>query len=106
VDTEAKCIIVFSESGYTARMMSRYRSDVPVIALTGNYKTQRRMNLYWGTTPFMFKEKIVIHISLDQLEHYLKDLGIVNEGDNIVIIAGSTLEEGGTNMFRLHRVGK
>jgi len=105
-DTKANCIVVFSESGYTARMMSRYRPTVPIVALTSHVETLHRMALYWGTAPLLLKEKIAINISLNKLETYLKDLGMVRDSDKIVIIAGSTQEEGGTNLLRLHRVGK
>jgi pyruvate kinase len=106
VDIGAKCIIVFSESGYTARTMSRYRPGVPIIALTRHDKSQNRMSLYWGTHPLILREKIEINRDMADLEHFLKRNAIVQEGDNIVVIAGSTLEEGGTNMLRLHKIGK
>lgn len=105
-DIGARCIIVFSESGFTARMMSRYRPQVPIVALTSHVKSLSRMSLYWGTTPCLLKEKIELDRDLTDLEHFLENAGIVSGGDNIVIIAGSTLEEGGTNMIRLHRVSK
>lgn len=105
-DIGARCIVVFSESGYTARMMSKYRPPVPIVALTSHERIQKRMSLYWGTKPYILKKKIEINKGLGDLEDFLKEKDVAAQGDKIVIIAGSTIEAGGTNMLRLHKIGK
>ncbi|MCB0282377.1 MAG: pyruvate kinase [Calditrichae bacterium] len=103
-DIGAKIIVVFTESGFTAKIMSKYRPKVPVIALTSNERTMRRIALYWGTVPSLISKKLELKDDLTDLEKYLKENKLAKAGDKIVIIAGSSTEEGGTNMMRLHRI--
>ena len=103
-DIGAKFIVVFTESGFTGQIISKYRPKVPVLALTGNDKTFQKMALFWGVIPSLIPERFDITHSLDVLEDHLKNNNLANAGDKIIIIAGSSSEEGGTNMMRLHRL--
>ncbi len=103
-DVNAKYIVVFTESGYTARVMSKYRPGVPIIALTNHEQTLHRMPLFWGTVPSLVEIKVDLHRDLHNLEAHLKQNGLAKSGDKLVIIAGSSIEEGATNMMRIHRM--
>jgi len=100
----AKYIVVFTESGFTAKIMSKYRPDVPVLALTRHARTLNKLALFWGAVPSKIEQQISIMTDLTDLENHLKKARLVKSGDKLVIIAGSSLEEGATNMLRLHRV--
>lgn len=101
---DAALIVVFTESGYTAQMISNYRPLARILALSGNKDALSRMALIWGITPSHITKKIKLVENLTELETYLKKKDFVKSGDNIVIIAGSSLEEGGTDMLRLHKI--
>lgn len=103
-DIGAKYIVVFTESGFTAKTMSKYRPKVPIIAITSNKKTLCHMPLFWGVVPSLIDKHLEVHTSLKELETHLKLNKLTKAGDKIVILAGSTSEEGGTNLMRLHRI--
>ncbi len=103
-DINARYIVVFTESGYTAKIMSKFRPCVPVLALTRHPKTLRRLALYWGTVPLHMDKKVEVKQGLENLENRLSQDNLISSDDTLVIIAGSMMEEGGTNMMRLHRV--
>lgn len=103
-DIKADYIVVFTESSFTGRIMSKYRPDVPIIGLTPDEKSLRRMALFWGVTPTLVDGRIGIHKDLKDLEDHLKKHKLAKAGDKIVITAGAYSEEGGTNMIRLHRL--
>jgi len=103
-DLDAAFIVVFTESGYSAQMMSDLRPLSRVLALSGNKQTLNRLALIWGVTSSQINKKIEIIKDLKILEAHLKEKGFVKSGDNIVIMAGSSKEEGGTDLLRLHQV--
>lgn len=104
-EVKAKYIVVFTRSGYSAEVMSNFRPRVPILALTPNGKTRNRMALNWGVMPLLLENTLDITENLTPLEAFLKKGGWVEKGDVIVIIAGSTQVEGGTNLLRLHTIG-
>jgi len=104
VDISAKLIVVFSESGYTAKEMSKLRPQIPIIALTTHKETLSRLPLIWGTLPLHLHKKIQVENNMAELENFLKSHKLVNKGDKIVIIAGFSMNVGGTNLLRLHEV--
>ncbi len=103
-ELEASLIIVFTESGHTAQMMSNLRPLARILALSGNKQALNKMTLLWGITPSLITKKIEIIKDLKILETYLKENSYVKSGDNVVIMAGTSTKEGGTNMLRLHQI--
>ena len=103
-DVNAKYIIVFTESGQTAQMMSNMRPETNILALSGNPKILNRMALFWGVTASHITQTVEITDGLHTLESYLKEKGFVESGDNVVIMAGSSKARGGTNLLRLHQI--
>lgn len=103
-DLQAKAIVAFTDSGRTARFLSRFRPCRPVISMTPRVRTQRQLALTWGTLPikvrsFSKSEQIVSHVSA-----WAKETGAVKKGDRIVITTGIPLGEGHTNMIRVLEV--
>jgi pyruvate kinase len=102
-----KAIAVFTESGSSARLVSKYRPRAPIIAFSPNQETRRRISLYWGVRP-----RSIVHLkNIDALvaaaEKRLLEEKVVQKGDVIGIISGTPLgTTGTTNMMRLHRIGE
>jgi len=98
-------VVCLTETGKTVRMFSRFRSNTPVVAVTSNEPTRRRLALMYGVTPF------VINFSVNSLETEktvlaeLKKQAVVKTGERIILIHGSMWQEAGkTNSVSLHTI--
>ncbi len=106
-DTNAKVIVVFTHSGFTALLLSKLKPEVPVIAFTPDQKTLKALSLYWGIhgkaleTPDM---SILDEVFMRTVEKSLIKEGFIQRGDNIVFAASSPFL-GKANIIRLHRIG-
>jgi pyruvate kinase len=102
----AKYIVVFTQTGFAARLMSKFRAAVPVIALTQKAGVARRMNLLWGVAPFVLPEVGEFHEQIvDRVESFLLAEKLVEKGDRVVILMGSPIfQRARTNLLRVHRV--
>jgi len=101
-----KVIAVFTHSGFTARLVSRYRPLVPVVAFSPEAETRRRMALVWGVLP----RKILDVQKVDGLakvaEKRLLEERLVRKGDVIGIVAGTPMGiRGTTNFMKFHIIG-
>lgn len=101
-----KLIAVFTHSGFTARLVSRYRPLVPIIAFSPEVETRRRMALLWGVT----SRRIVDIKKIDGLaavaEKRLLEERLVKRGDVIGIVAGTPMGiRGTTNFMKFHVIG-
>ena len=105
VDTDAKCIVVNSMSGQTARMVSRFRCPVDIIGMTTNVRAWRKLNLSWGVTPVMSEEYNSIEVLFYKaLEEAKRVRGLV-KGDNVILTGGRINgTPGNTNMIKLETV--
>ena len=84
----AKCIVTPTMSGQTARLMSNFRSPIPVYAVTPNDWAQRKMQIYWGVTPLKgYPEDSAEHI-ISHAMYVVKREGYVESGDMVVFTAG------------------
>jgi pyruvate kinase len=103
---DAKYIVVFTQTGFAARLMSKFRPKVPIIALTPSSWVARRMNLLWGVQPFVLKDAGEFHEQIvDRVDDYLLAKDIVRPGDRLVILMGSPIyQRAKTNLLRVHRV--
>ena len=104
-DLGASAIITVTQSGNTAKMLSKHRPSCPIISCTPCEKVWRQTNLSWGVLPLMCEEKE----STDELfEHALEvsaKCGAVHKGDTVVITAGIPLRTAGTtNMLKVEKV--
>jgi pyruvate kinase len=103
---DAKYVVAFTQSGDSARRMSRLRGPVPVLAFTPEAQTRSQLSLSWGVETF--KTASVEHTDemVAQVDEQLLNIGRVHKGDLVVIIAGSPPGiPGSTNALRVHRMG-
>jgi pyruvate kinase len=102
----ASAIVVFSEQGSTARLISKQRPAAPILAFTPFEPVRQRMALYWGVRPFTIPPFEQTDARLDEAEGRLKRDGLLKTGEKIVILSGTRAgQPGGTNLIKLHEVG-
>ena len=106
MDMNASAIITVSNSGRTARMVSKYRPTCPIIGCSVNKDVCRKMNLSWGVTPLLVELK---HNSDELFDHAVdkaEEMGLIKQGEIVVLTAGVPLGiSGTTNMIKVHVAG-
>lgn len=101
----AKVIVALTESGLTARMISRYHPTQPVLALSVHGDVVQRMTLYYGCYARTITYHEHITDGLDDIREKITSLGLAKKGDAMVIAAGLPMGEGGsTNMCFVEKV--
>ena len=98
-------IAVFTETGNTARLISKYRPRAPIYAFTSVPEVRNRMNLLWGVRPLHSEHAPSADDMVRAAEKSLLALGAVKNGDVVGVVAGTQLASGSTNFMRLHVVG-
>ena len=88
IDVDAKCIVVNSITGKTARMVSRFRCPTDIIGTTTNVRAWRQLNMSWGVTPVLCEQYPSLDIVFYQAEQHAKNLFSLKSGDNIVMTCG------------------
>ncbi|WP_435741498.1 pyruvate kinase [Nocardioides sp. SYSU DS0663] len=103
---EARYVVAFTQTGDSARRMSRLRGAIPILAFTPEASVRSQLSLTWGVETF--KTATVEHTDemVAQVDEQLLRIGRVQEGDLVVIIAGAPPGiPGSTNALRIHRMG-
>ena len=105
IDIDAKAIVACSLSGMTARMVSRFRSPVPIVGLTTNENTWRKLALSWGVIPAMCERFTSTDVLFYTAKNIAKrELGL-SKGDRIVITGGDTTgHSGNTNLIKIEEI--
>ncbi len=104
-DLGAKVIAVFTQSGGTAQVVSKYRPSTPIYAFTPVEEVERRLALVWGVHPQGMEELPTTDEMVEIVVAHLRDRKVVSAGDLIVITAGTPVHEpGSTNFLKVHRV--
>lgn len=102
-----KAIITSTITGYTTRRVAKARPKTPIICVTPNEITYRRMALLWGVVPLMVPEFNTIDDMYRVVVRAAHEAGMVGIGDTLVIIAGVPFRVGGqTNFLKIHTVGE
>lgn len=102
-----KRIVVFTESGYTARLVSKARPSPPITAYSPHRKVRRRLPLLWGVTPFSMRPVREVDQLAAEVEKDLLGRRMVSRGDIVAIVAGTPLHTtGSTNLLKLHTIGE
>ena len=105
-DLGAKAILTVSKTGQTARMISKYRPECPIICGTTEPKVRRQMNMSWGVTPIVVEEKDNTDELFEHVVQVAEEMGLVSSGDLTVITTGVPLGVSGTtNLLKVHLVG-
>ena len=103
----AKTIVAFTETGSTARLISKYRPSQRVVAFTPNETTQRRLALYWGIQPHSFDRKEYTDDEIEAAARVLLQEGVVEQGENVVMVAGVPPNfQATTNLVKVHQIGE
>ena len=97
-------IAVFTETGNTARMISKYRPQAPIYAFTPNATVAQRTNLYWGVHPMNCAPALSAEQMVSVAEKELLDRRQLKPGDVLGVVAGTRQASGSTNLMRLHTV--
>jgi pyruvate kinase len=105
-DLDLRGIALFTESGSTARQLSKYHPSVPIFALSPVEVTINRLNLLWGTIPIRCPKVNTTEALVDVAESLLEQTGFVRPREVIAIVAGTRTKSGSTNFLRLHVMGE
>lgn len=106
LNLDVHAIITPTESGHTARMISKYRPKAPIIASTSNDHVVRRLALVWGVYPQLGQKAETTDEMLDVAVEESVNSGLVKHGDLVVITAGVPVGEAGTtNLMKIHVIG-
>ena len=105
-DIKAKCIVVSTLTGTTARMVSRFRSPIPILGITTDEKVYRKLALSWGVTPLISKQyKDTDEMYHEAFKHAILEFEL-KHGDTVVLTGGEIHgKAGATNTIKLFTVG-
>ncbi|HVS03301.1 MAG TPA: pyruvate kinase [Thermoanaerobaculia bacterium] len=99
-------IVAFTESGSTARLLSKYRPQARIVAFTPEARTYRQAAMLWGVRPLMFERLESTDAMIAFAARRLLELGICEAGEGVVMVAGvPPNERHSTNLMKLHRLG-
>ncbi|MFN0064740.1 MAG: pyruvate kinase [Chlamydiales bacterium] len=105
-NSHAKAIFAFTTRGITARLLSRLRPEMPIIAMTPSMKVYHQLSLFWGVIPIFCDEAHNIEDAYKRISAYALGKGYVQYGDLVVITAGSPFGKSGTtNMMIVDSIG-
>lgn len=101
----AASIVAFTLTGTTARLLSRYRPQVPIIAFSPNQEVRRRLCLLWGVVPRVLEPMQESEIMVRRVEEELLARGLTTKGDRVVMVFGAPVgQPGKINSIRLHTI--
>ena len=103
-DLPMGAIAVFTETGNTARMISKYRPQASIYAFTPDAEVAQRTNLYWGVHPMTCGPALSAEQMVNVAEQELLSRGLIHNGDVLGVVAGTRQASGSTNFMRLHTV--
>ena len=105
-DVNATAIVTVSESGNTARLLSKYRPAQPIIACVMNEQVQRQLAISWGITPLMMPLAHSTDELIEMSTALAKENGYLHDGELAVVTAGVPVGVSGTtNMIKIHMIG-
>lgn len=100
-----RAILTMTLTGYTARLVARERPHTPILCVTPNDVTYRRMALVWGVNPLLVPRLDTIDAMIDAVSEVAVSEGVVERGDTVVIVMGVPFYVGGqTNMLKIHKI--
>ncbi len=104
-DLELSAIAIFTESGSTARLLSKYRPNAPIFALSPAPEVIGKAMLLWGVYPMLCERFAETDKLVNMAEDILEKSGHVQRGQILGIVGGTSTRSGATNFMRLHKVG-
>jgi len=105
-DVDAAYLIAFTETGLSARLISRWRNVTSLLAFTPNPRVRSQLSLVWGVETFLVPQVTHTDDMVDQVDKALLEIGRASVGERVVIVAGVPPGvPGTTNGMRVHRLG-
>ena len=106
-DMHLKLVVVWSQTGSTARLFSKLRMSVPTLALSSDHRALRRMALHYGVTPQEMPPPESLTKLIAWVDQFVREKGMAATGDRIVIVSGLSMSTPGTmNNLVIHTVGE
>ncbi|MDQ0061196.1 pyruvate kinase [Paenibacillus harenae] len=107
LDLSAKAIITSTQSGFTARMVSKYRPKSPIVAVTTDERVMRRLALIWGVLPVKGEDADTTDAMFENAVKGGMSTGLLSLGDTVIITAGVPVGRAGTtNLIKIHHIGE
>ncbi|MFD2116529.1 pyruvate kinase [Paenibacillus yanchengensis] len=107
LELDARAIVTSTQSGFTARMVSKYRPKAPIIAVTTDERVMRHLALSWGVTPLHGAEAATTDEMFEIAVASTLRTNMLSLGDTIVITAGVPVGQAGTtNLVKIHHIGE
>ena len=104
---DARAVACFTESGITARLLSKFRPPVPIVAFTPDPNVLRQLKLVWGVQPRLVERSEMTDQLLTRVDHFFLQAGDAQIGDMVVVTLGAPVAaHGSTNLMKLHRIGE
>jgi len=100
----ARAIVALTDSGFTARSISKFRPASPIFAVTGNERVRRRLAMNWGVTPILYSGTGDDDDRIDFAVRHGRERGHLQPNDIVVATAGRSQMSGGTDMIQVRRV--
>ncbi|HXG33548.1 MAG TPA: pyruvate kinase [Bryobacteraceae bacterium] len=106
-DAHVAAIVVFTATGFSARLIARYRPGVPIYAFTPSEAVARRLSPVYGVRPILAPDVPSTDDMLALMDRVLVERNLVRPGDGVVFVAGQPIGRAGTtNLLKLHRIGE
>jgi pyruvate kinase len=102
---KAAAIISLTETGFTSRLISKYRPEIPILAITSSPRVARKLSMNWGVMPILYNGEPGDVARLDFAIEQGKALGHLKTGDIVVSTAGHHQQAGGTDLIRVITLG-
>ena len=98
---KAVAIISLTESGFTSRLVSKYRPNCPILAITTSERVARKLSINWGVIPVHYQGEITDDARIEYATSVIKKLSNADSGDILIVTAGQLQRAGGTNLVRV-----
>ncbi|MCP3025457.1 pyruvate kinase [Halobacillus sp. A5] len=106
INLKVNAVVTPTESGHTARMISKYRPQAPIVAITSSERVNRKLSLVWGVYAVMGPQSESTDDMLDVAVDRGLASGVVTRGDRVIITGGVPVGESGTtNLMKVHVIG-
>jgi len=104
---DVKYLVTFTQSGDSARRVSRLRSPLPMLAFTPREEVRNQLALSWGTTAVLSPSVNSTDEMVDQVDERLQELGLTVPGDTVIVVCGTPVGvPGSTNTIMVHKIGE
>ena len=104
-ESHAKAVVAFTLTGWSARIMAKYRPPVPIFGMTPDKKTLCQLSLQWGITPIVAPLMKTTDSMIQHGERILTKQGYLNRSDIVIVMAGGTAKHKASNMIKIHPLG-